>query len=401
MKSFSWRAYTSDGRVKTGLKVATDSTEVSSKLRAEGLFPEVITEQSKGPVRRGRGKRLDGDMQAVLARQLAVLIGADLPVDEALSVAQSASGSGAMDIVASRARALVQEGAPLSEALDGAQSGYPAYVISAIRVGEASRDLAAVLDTVATHLETRRTDRAALATALIYPAFVAAVSLLVCGILMVTVAPQLAAMFEATNQPLPGITRVMLDITDWVSRNAVGLLAGLGVLVIGVPLIIRHPPVRERWHRFLLSLPIVGGLIRQEAAGQYLRTLALVISSRQPVIDGARHATDVLTIREFREQGAQVTQAIASGSRLSSALAITSFVPPIALQLVEAGETSSRVAQMTERAALIVETSLANERKRIATLIDPLLMMLIGAFVLTIVLSVLLPIFDLQGAIQP
>ncbi|SIS95405.1 general secretion pathway protein F [Roseivivax lentus] len=401
MKSFTWRAYTGDGKLKTGLDIASDRSEVSSKLKAEGLFPETIDEDVKGRLPRGRRKRLDGDMQAVLARQLAVLIESGLPVDEALSVAQSASGTGAIDVAVRQTRALVREGAPLSEALEQAQTGFPSYVISAIRVGEASRDLAAVLDTVASHLETKRADRAVLATALIYPAFVAIFAFFVCGILMVTVAPQLAAMFEATNRPLPGITRFMLGATEWIARNYVVLLSGLLGLIVGIPLLLRHSPIRDRWHRALLTLPIVGSLLRQDAAARYLRTLALVIGSRQPVIEGARYATDVLAIRDFRMESERVTQAIESGSRLSAALALTSFVPPIALQLVEAGEKSARVAQMTERAALMIETGLANDRKRIATLIDPMLMLLIGAFVLTIVLSVLLPIFDIQGAIQP
>jgi general secretion pathway protein F len=401
MKSFTWRAYTGEGKLKTGLTVAADRADVSSQLRAQGLHPEDIHEQRSGSGTARRVKRLDADMQAVFARQLAVLLDAGLPVDEALSVVQSAGGTGVMDQTASRTRALVREGAPLSEALLSAQSGYPPYVISALRAGEASRDLAAVLDTVATHLETRRAERAVLATALIYPAFVAVVALLVCAVLMVTVAPQLAAMFDATGRPLPALTAFMLAATDWVIRNAVPLTLAAVAIVVGVPLLLRRPAIRDRWHNALLSLPLAGRLMRQDAAGQYLRTLALVIGSKQPVVEGVRNATDVLDITRFRDQSHAVTRAIEGGSPLSAALAHTSFVPPVALQLVEAGEKSARVAQMTERAALLVENSAANARKRLATLIDPLLMMLIGVFVLAVVLSVLLPIFDMQGAIQP
>ncbi len=401
MKSFSYRAYTADGSKRSGMIVAEDRGDAASQLRKDGLFPESIEIQATaGGSFTRRARRLDNDMQAVFARQMAVLLSAGLPVDDSLAVIRSAKGTGAMDQVATRLRALVREGAPLSEALDQGQAGFAPYVVSAVRAGEASRDLTAVFEAIADHLETRRTDRTALATALIYPAFVAAVSLIVCAILMVTVAPELAAMFEATGRPLPPLTAFMLGATDWIAGHAVPLV-GIGAAAItGIPLLLRRPKLRDRWTGFLLRLPVVGRLMTLEAATQYLRTLSLVIGSRQPVVEGVRNATDVLSVSKFRDEGNRVTEAIGAGAALSQALARTSFIPDVAQQLVEAGEKSARVAQMTERAALLVETWLINDRKRLATLIDPMLMMLIGVFVLTIVLSILLPIFDMQSAIQ-
>lgn len=400
MKSFSWSAYTTDGKKRSGLIVAEDRADVSRKLRAQGLHPEDISPHSAaGAGLARRVRRLDADMQAVFARQMAVLIASGLTVDDALGVVGGSGGAGALDQVASRARALVREGAPLSEALEQGAAGFPPYVTAAIRAGEASRDLAAVLETIATHLETRRTDRAVLATALIYPAFVATASMIVCGVLMSTVAPELARMFEATGQPLPRLTEIMLGSWRWVADHAWLLGISAALLVIGIPLLLRRPAIRDRWHGILLVLPVLGRFATLDAASQYLRTLALVIGSRQPAVDAVTSATDVLAIRSFREESARVTDAIRAGSPLSAALGQTSFLPPVALQLIEAGEKSARVAQMTERAAILVETWLVNDRRRLASLIDPILMMLIGAFVLAIVLSVLLPIFDLQNTL--
>ena len=400
MKTFAYRAYTAEGARRRGQIMAEDSAEATRKLRADGLFVEDLSDGAAVGPRRRRGKRLDPDMQALFARQMAVLLSSGLPVDEALKVIHAGSGGGAIADVSLRVRAQVLEGAPLSEGLRDAAAGFAPYIVSAVKAGEASRDLAAVFETIATHLETRRSDRAALATALIYPAFVAAVSLLVCGILMVTVAPQLAEMFAATGQPLPPLTRAMLAATDWGRANGIWLVAGLGLLVLGVPLALRNDDLRARWHRFVLRLPVLGRLKQLDEAAQYLRTLALVVASRQPVIEGVRNATDVLSVRDFREDSDAVTAAINAGASLSSALGAARFVPPVARQLVEAGEKSARVAAMTERAALLVETWLVNDRKRLATLLDPILMMLIGAFVLVVVLSVLLPIFDMQSSIQ-
>ena len=340
-------------------------------------------------------------MQAVFARQMAVLLSAGLPVEGALAAVQTAGGAGPIDAVSARVRALVQEGAPLSEALVRGSAGFAPFVTSAIAAGEASRDLAASMETVAAHLEGRRGERTALATAVLYPAFVATVSLVVCAVLMTTVAPELSAMFEATGRPLPPLTAGMLAATDWAFRNAALLAGSAAALAVGAVLLLRRPAVRDRWDGLLLRLPLAGRLMRGDAAAQYLGTLALVLGSRQPAVEGVRSATGVLSVTRFRLESAEVVAAIEGGASLSRALARASFLPPVALQLVEAGEMSARVAPMTERAAALIETMLVNDRKRIAALIDPLLMMLVGAFVLVVVMSVLLPIFDMQAAISP
>ncbi len=165
-------------------------------------------------------------------------------------------------------------------------------------------------------------------------------------------------------------------------------------------LALRRPRFRNRWDGFLLRLPLAGRLIRLATAAQYLRTLALIIASRQTILDAAISAGDVLVIARFKAEADQVCEAIRSGETLSDALLRLSVIPPVARQLISAGEASARLARMSERAATLVETWLGNERKRFAALLDPILMMLVGAMVLAIVLSVLLPIFDLQSVIS-
>jgi general secretion pathway protein F len=146
-------------------------------------------------------------------------------------------------------------------------------------------------------------------------------------------------------------------------------------------------------------LPIAGRLIRNAAALQYLRTLALVISSRQTALDAVRSAERVLTIRRFQREAAEVSVALQRGESLSRALAQLTVIPPVCCQLIGAGEQSARVAPMADRAARLVASWLENDRKRIAALMDPLLMMIVGSFVLVVVLAILLPIFDLQAMV--
>ncbi|MDU8925818.1 type II secretion system F family protein [Alisedimentitalea sp. MJ-SS2] len=407
MRAYAYTAYTDAGQRKTGTVIADTEAQASAELKAQGLFVEDLTPQqgaTKGQsalsLARGAGRRirLGADLQAVFTRQMAVLLAAEMPTEAALEAVRQ-GGHPALDAVAARARAELMEGASLSEALESTGAGWPAYYIASVRAGESAGDTATVMGELADHLETLGTDKAQISTALIYPAFVAAVSLLVCGILMTTVAPEIVSMFEMSGRPLPGLTRTMLSISDWISANALWLLIGAGGLLVLWGASSAIPRWRQARARFLLRLPMVGRLMRRGAAVQYLRTLALVLASRQPVLGATESASQVLWVRQFTNEGRAVTEAVRQGETLSSALERLSIIPPVARQLIAAGEASVRLARMTERAAMMVENALSTERRRIAALLEPMLMMLVGAFVLTIVLAVLLPIFDMQSMV--
>ncbi|QGX96795.1 type II secretion system F family protein (plasmid) [Roseovarius faecimaris] len=333
-----------------------------------------------------------------MTRQLAVLLSADMPAEAALDAVR-AGGSPALDRVAASAQAALMDGAPLSEALDRSGAGFPRYYIASVRSGETAGDAAQVFTELADHLESVGTDKAQISTALIYPGFVAAVSLLVCTILMVNVAPEIVAMFELSGRPLPVLTQRMLAVSGWIGANLwlIGaVLAGLVVLGVLTRIV---PSLRQARYRLGLRLPLIGRLMRLGASVQYLRTLALVLASRQPVVNACGSAAEVMDIDLFRAEAEAVTQAVQTGESLSQALQNLSPIPPVARQLISAGEASARLARMTERAAMLTENGLSTERKRIAALLEPLLMIVVGAMVLVIVLAVLLPIFDLQAVV--
>jgi len=401
MKAYAYVAYTDDGRRKTGTVVAETEVHAGQKLTDQGLYPSELVARAK---KIGAGgsvfsrARLSPELQSVLTRQMAVLLAADMPAEAALEAVR-AGGSSALDRVAASAQAALMDGAPLSEALERSGAGFPRYYIASVRSGETAGDAAQVFAELADHLENLGTDKAQISTALIYPAFVAAVSLLVCTILMVNVAPEIVAMFELSDRPLPVLTQRMLAISDWIGRNLtlLGVLA-LALVVFGILTRI-VPGLRQARYRFGLRLPLIGRLMRLGASVQYLRTLALVLASRQPVINASGSAAEVMDIDRFRDEANAVTQAVQSGDSLSQALEALSPIPPVARQLIAAGEASARLARMAERAAMLTENGLSTERKRIAALLEPMLMMVVGALVLVIVLSILLPIFDLQAVV--
>ncbi|WP_135507092.1 type II secretion system F family protein [Roseovarius aestuariivivens] len=401
MRAYSYVAYTADGRRKTGTVVGETETDATHQLAEQGLYPSELRARARPRKSRlgdfGKG-RLGTELQAVLTRQLAVLLAAGLPAETALKAVR-AGGSPTLEKVAAAAQVALMDGAPLSEALDQSGAGFPRYVIASVRSGEISGDAAQVFAELADHLETRGTDRAQISSALVYPAFVAAVSLLVCGILMVNVAPEIVSLFEMSGRPLPDLTRIMLSISDWIGAHSLLLGGFFGGFLLLLGISARVRALRRIRDRIALRLPLVGRLMRQSSAVQYLRTLALVLASRQPAVNACESAAGVMDIDRFRREADAATEAVRGGETLSRSLAQLSPIPPVALQLIAAGEMSARLGRMVGRAALLLETSLSSERKRIAALLEPILMILVGGLVLVIVLSVLLPIFELQSVV--
>lgn len=400
MRAYHYTAFSAEGRRRTGTVLADDESQASRQLKAEGLFVADLRERGGSGARAaGRGfgrRRLNTDMQAVFTRQMAVLLGAGLTSEQALEAVRGAGAGPAMESLAAGAKAGLMDGQPLSDALEASGAGFPPYYVASVRAGERSGDVGAVFQRLADHLERAGRDRARMSTALIYPAFVASVALAVSIILMTTVAPDIVLMFEGSGQPLPALTVAMLTVSNWISANWVGLVAGLVGLTFLYLAAMRVQTFRDMRDTVLLRLPLAGGLIRQGAAVQYLRTLALLLSSRHPVLNAVESAADVLAVSRFRREAIGVADAVRSGARLSEGVRGLSIVPPVVRQLMDAGEKSADLARMTERGAVLVENNLGNARKRIAALLEPALMMVVGAGVLVIVLSVLLPIFDLQ-----
>ncbi len=400
MKSFSYVAFTRTGKRKTGTLVGESERDASEKLKSQGLFPSEITAQVS-PVRSGgRQRRLDPDTRAVFTRQMAVLLSSDLSAEAALDAVLQSDGTRALHTFAGQVKAAVMDGYPLSRAMHDCGGGFERFYTSALRAGERSGDLGAVFDQLAEYLEGRRANRSQLASALIYPAFVAAVSLAVCAVLLTNVAPEIVAMFEVSGQPLPPLTRVVMSLADWIGANWIVLSGGLIAFAAGFAGLLKVAWFRNPWDRAMLRLPIVGRQLRLTSSAQYLRTLALVLASRQTVLDGVTSAAEVLVIAQFRAEGDAVTEALRTGESLSRSLTRLSPLPAVTRQLVHVGEQTARLAQMTDRAAFLVESWRNDEQKRLATILDPILMMLVGVLVLTIVLAILLPIFDLQSVVS-
>lgn len=392
MTPFRYVAYTPQGARRRGVVLADDAADASARLAAQGLMAaDLVPEGARGA---GRAARIDRGRLAVFTRQMAVLLGAGLTVEAALGAVQGASAGDRIERLAGRARAGLVAGQPLAAALAGAAAGLPGWYGAAVGAGERAGALAAVFETLAAHLERAEGERGAVAAALAYPAFVVAVALAVCGVLMTTVAPEIAAVFEGSGRPLPGPTQAALAATAFVLGAWGWIAAGLAALA---GLVWAAGP--DRRARVLLRLPLAGRLLRQAEGAAWLRTLALVVGARLPLVEAMDFAAGALRVADHRAQAQAAAEALRRGDRLGRALAGLTFLHPVARQLIEAGEAGARLAPMAERAAALAEGWMAAERKRLTALLEPGAMIVVGLVVLAVVLAVLLPVFDMPGMV--
>ncbi|MGY3670874.1 type II secretion system F family protein (plasmid) [Marinovum sp. KMM 9989] len=400
MAAFSYTAFDGKGAKVRGVLVADGLGHARTLLGKQGLFPETLTETSEkqagGRLKSLRSTALSQENLAVFSRQLAVLLAAQIPLDEALRVLMGSEVGGPVNRVAALLQTHIRDGLSLPAAMNRLPGAFPDYYRAAIAAGESSGELERVCDVLAEFIETRMALRDTTVNSLVYPLFVGAVSLVVAGILLMNVVPELALLFEQTGQPLPPITQASIAIGNFLADNWPYLAGGILALVSGLRLLLKRPGPRRFYHRTLLRLPVLGPLARLKAAVLFLRTFSLVLAANVPAVSALRHAAAAIDNVVLRDEAAGSYELVEQGQRIAAAMKTVSALPVIALQMLESGERSGRLVEMTTRAAGLAERSLAFRSKRVATLLEPLMMMTVGGLVLVIVLSVLLPIFDLQ-----
>ena len=405
MKSFSYTAYTTGGKRCRGVILADSERRASEQISAKGLLPSEIVEKEYDAAGRllfgfkRRTARIDHDMLAIFTRQMAVLLDTGLTADSSLAAIQTAAGNSHIEVFATKARARVIEGEPLSQAIEQAGAVLPRWFAAALRAGENSGKLNSVFVTLAEHLENSVNDRTAIISALIYPAFVSTVAILVCAILMVTVAPEIAAMFESAGQELPPLTLWVLGVSNFIETNWLWLVSAM-TSVAGIAIVANQNERFRNWRDdCFLRIPLIGRFMRMAASVQYLRTMALVINSHLPLVDALRFAAEVLSIKSMQREAFDAVDALRRGENVSRALLLLNFLQPVSRQLIQAGEDSARLGPMSNRAAILAESWLRTERKRLISVLEPMSMIAVGGVVLLIVLAILLPIFNMQSMV--
>lgn len=400
MAQWSFAALDEGGRRRRGTVEGDNPRHVRGLLREQGLRPLHVRPAPPGIASRFRfGKRraLGSAALAQLTRQLATLLRGGLPLDAALNalVAQRARYSEVLVGVRSR----VQEGYSFAEALGAARRTFPELLVATVGAGERIGRLEEVLERLAEHFEKRQALRQQVRAALAYPMVLTVFSLAIVSLMLVYVVPQVTPVFVDSGVELPLLTRVLIAVSDfaraWGWLALLAAAAGCGLLARAL----RLPAARLQLHRLLLRTPLFGALSRELNSARLMQSLSTLADAGVSVWESLRVAARMLTNLPMRQAALHAAQEVSEGKPAAEALDRDGLFPPLCIQLIASGEASGELHQLLGRAAETQERDLSARINTLTSLLQPVLIMIVGGFVLLIVLSILMPIFEMNRLI--
>ncbi len=398
MPSFRYLALDPQGRRRRDLIQADSERHARQLLREQGLFARELTPQV-ATARRSRGQRLSHAQLCELTRQLATLLGAGIPLTEALTTLERQLDPASRRVLASIGAA-VAEGHGLAESLRRHGPPFDTLYCALVEAGERSGRLAPVLERLADYLEQVQRQRHKARTALIYPGVLMCVSVIVVVGLMTFVVPRLTEQFDHAGRSLPTITQVLIGLSDALVAAGPWLLGLLVIACVGASMLLRQALWRYRRDRLLLRLPRIGTLFAVLDSARLSRSLAILCGSGVPLLEALQVGTATvgnLTIREALERAREQVKA---GISLHRSLAGSGHFPPMLINMVASGEASGTLPEMLERVADNQERGFARQVDMALALFEPAMILAMGAIVLFIVLAVLLPIMQLNQGLN-
>ncbi|MEI6660734.1 MAG: type II secretion system inner membrane protein GspF [Comamonadaceae bacterium] len=406
MPAFAFEALSADGHTRKGTIEADSAKAARSLLRAQALVPLKVdalanTNSADNPgVSFFKRRVFSANALSVWTRQLAGLVSSGLPLERALaSLSTEADRETERNLVA-RLRAEVNSGSTFAKALAEHPREFSTIYIAVIGAGEQSGQLAVVLEHLAQDLEDQQNLHAKLLGAALYPAIVSAVALGIVLFLMAYVVPQVASVFAGSKKALPFLTVVMLALSDMV-RQYGGLVLVIGALgIFAARQALKTPALRYRFDAAWLTLPIIGKLSRSFNAARFASTLAMLAAAGVPILKALQAAADTLSNHALRQDAQDALIAVREGAPLASALAQKKRFPGLLSMFARLGEQTGQLPLMLQRAAHQLSTEVQRKALQLATLLEPLLIVVMGAVVMLIVLAVLLPIIEMNQLVR-
>jgi general secretion pathway protein F len=405
MAAFSFAALDHSGKEQRGVLEADSSRQVRQLLRDRGLAPLRIEPAVRSQqVRRGRiggggGGRLRVAELALITRQLATLLQAAMPLEEALgAVSRQAEKQKVANIVLS-VRSKVMEGHSLAASMAEFPSAFPDLCRATVAAGEHTGHLDLVLGRLADYSESAHASRQKVQLALLYPSLLLLVAIAIVSGLMAFVVPKVVDVIVGQGQALPLLTRGLIALSYFITHW--GWLVALLVvaLVAAARRALRREEVRLRWHRRLLQLPLLGRLSRGSNSARFASTLSILISSGVPLVEALEISGAVLSNQWLRRAVATATQQVKEGSALHRALERCGYFPPIMISMIASGEVSGSLDAMLERVAQSQQREFDNVIATLLGIFEPATLLFMGAVVLLIVVAILEPIFSLNQLI--
>ena len=405
MAAFRYEAYDAAGRLSKGVLEADTARQLRARLREQGLLVAVVETLSEAAQASGGShahwrRRLSGAQLSLITRQFATLLAAGLPVEQTLNALIEQADTDYQRQLLAGVRSEVLAGHPLARALQKYPRVFPDLYVTLVAAGEQSGRLGEVMERLADYTESHQALRQKVGLAFIYPAIVTLVAGAVVLGLLTYVVPQVVSVFQNTNQTLPWLTRALIGLSDFLRASGWLWLIGMVAAIWAGLRALSRPGPRLRFHRWLLRLPLVGTMVRGVNSAQLASTLGILVGSGVPLLEALQAGAGVVTNLPMRQAVEEATRRVREGGSLSRALATGKLFPPMLVHMIASGEASGRLVHMLERAAEQQRREMENRVLGLTSLLEPLLIVLMGAVVLVIVLAILLPIFGMNQLVH-
>ena len=402
MADFDYLAIDTRGNETRGHVAANDLDSARATLDRRRLYVVRIEPGAPAPARGrplfgltlGRAK-MSAKQLTLFTRQLATLNRVS-PLEESLRTITRQTEQESVQAIVAMVHAGVVEGRRLADAMAREPKSFPPLYRAMVAAGESSGSLPAILERLSILLERQAEIRGKLITAMAYPAVLAVVAMGVVTALMMFVVPQVVEQFDTVGQALPFLTRMVIALSAFLVGWWWALLLVVALAVVGAWRVLKEPSVRLSFDSWLLRIPLIGRLLRDLHAARLARTLSTMVASRLPLLEGLTLTAGTIHNRRLRLASDEITDAIRSGGSLSTAMRRTGVFPPLLTYLAASGEAAGRLDEMLERAADYLEKEFDRFTATALSLLEPLIIVVMGGIVATIVLSILLPILQLN-----
>ncbi len=404
MGAYEFVALDKSGKESKGLIEGDTPKHVRQLLRERNMFPVRVTEvaqreakrQSTFSLRRG----LSPGELALITRQMASLSQSGLPLEEVLLAVSQQNDQPRAKSILLGVRSKVMEGHTLADGLADFPQAFPELYRATVAAGEQSGHLDVVLERLADYTEARQELRQRVTNAMIYPAALIVMALGIISFMLATVVPRIVNVFENTSAELPGLTRGLIATSDFLRNNWLLLIIATAAVIWGLWWLFRKEGPRRRYHEFLLRMPIAGRLTRGINTARFTRTFSILAGSGVPVLEAMKISAEVIENLPMREAVNEAALRVREGAGISRSLAASKLFPPMMIHLISSGEAGGRLEEMLARSAAGQEREVDGLIAALLGILQPLLIVAMGAIVMVIVLAILLPIFEINNLIR-
>jgi general secretion pathway protein F len=404
MGAYQFVAVDGGGKEHRGVLEGDTPRHVRQLLRERQLLPvevaEVEATERKARRQFSLFRGISGLDLALVTRQLATLVKAGLPLDEALQAVSEHTEKPRLKSIVLGVRAKVVQGHSLASGLDEFPHAFPTVYRATVMAGEQAGQLDAVLERLADYTESRHGLRQKVVQAMVYPILLTVIALSIITVMLVVVVPKIVTVFETTGQELPVMTRVLIAISSFVQDWWFLVIAGAGAGTYATFKLLQREHIRRSAHGWLLRVPLIGRVTRGLNTARFTRTLSILTASGVPALEALRISASVVANLPMRAAVEEAAVRVREGGAIGRSLAQSKLFPPITIHLISSGEASGELDSMLERAANHQEREMDGLIAMMLSVLEPLLIVFMGLVVLAIVMAILLPIFQINQLVR-